>query len=45
MSKDKRMDKEDVVRVYTMEYHSSMKKKEIRSFIEDVAGPSVCQTD
>ena len=39
------VDKEDVVHVYTMDYHSSMKRNEIRSFVEDVAGPSVCQTD
>ena len=32
MSTDRGMDKEDVVHIYTMEYHSDIKKNEIMPF-------------
>ena len=31
---DRRMDKEDVVPIYTMEYYSAIKRNEIGSFVE-----------
>ena len=31
---DRQMDKEDVVHIYTMEYYSAIKRKEIGSFVE-----------
>ena len=31
---DRRMDKEDVVHIYTMEYYSPIKRNEIESFVE-----------
>ena len=34
MSIDRRMDKEDVVHIYTMEYYSAIKRNKIGSFVE-----------
>ena len=34
MPTDKRMDKEDVVHIYTMEYYSAIKRNEIGLLIE-----------
>ena len=31
---DRRMDKEDVVHIYTMEYYSAIKRNELGSFVE-----------
>ena len=34
MPNDRRMDKEDVVHIYTMQYYSAIKRNEIGSFVE-----------
>ena len=34
MPTDRRMDKEDVVYIYTMEYYSAIKRNKIGSFVE-----------
>ena len=44
MSIDRGMDKEDVVHIYTMDYHTAIKRNEIGSFV-DVDGPRDCHTE
>ena len=50
MSIDRGMDKEDVVYIYTMEYYSAIKKKEIMPFaptwmdLEDITLSEISQT-
>ena len=41
---DNRMDKEDVVHIYTMDYYSAIKRNEIGSFV-DVVGSRDCHAE